>query len=151
MFNGFFVSVSPNLASKIRTGKRPFKSYLRQSVVNLFYINPIQESEIKKLINDLNQNKSLGACSISVKIIQNLVDASEQSLTYLINLLFQQGIFSEALKTKRVTSVFKKEDPQLPSNYRPISVLSVFSKLYKKCMYSSLYTFLTKHKLLFKK
>ena len=108
MFNGFFVSVSLNLASKIRKGKRPFKAYLRESVVNLFFINPIQESEIKKLINDLNQNKSLGACSISVKIIQNLVDASEQSLTYLINLLFQQGIFSEALKTKRVTSVFKK-------------------------------------------
>ena len=108
MFNGFFVSVSPNLASKIRKGKRPFKAYLRESVVNLFFINPIQESEIKKLINDLHQNKSLCACSISVKILQNLADASEQSLTYLINLLFQQGIFSEALKTKRVTSVFKK-------------------------------------------
>ena len=46
---------------------------------------------------------------------------------------------------------FKKGDHQLPSNYRPISVLSVFSKLYEKCMYFRLYTFLKKYKLLFKK
>ena len=72
-------------------------------------------------------------------------------MTYLINLSFQQGIFPEALKTARVTPIFKKENPQLPSNYRPISVLSVFSKLYEKCIYSRLYTFLTKYKLLFKK
>ena len=59
-----------------------------------------------------------------------------------MNTSIQQGIFPEALK---------KEDPQLPSNYRPMSVLSVFSKLYEKCMYPCLYMFLTKYKLLFKK
>ena len=72
-------------------------------------------------------------------------------MTSLINLSFQQGIFPEALKISRVNPIFKKEDPQLPSNYRPIPVLSVYSKLYEKCMYSRLYAFLTKYKLLFKK
>ena len=124
------------------------KTYLRKNVVNSFFINPVQEIEIEKLINNLNKNKSLCRCNIPVKILQNHV--LKQPLTYLINLSFQRGIFPEALKTARVTNIFKKEDPLLPSNYRPISALSVFSKLYGKCMYSRLYAFLTKYKLLFK-
>ena len=51
------------------------------------------------------------------------------ALTYLINLSFQQGIFPEALTTARVATIFKKKDHRLSFNYRPISVLSVFSKL----------------------
>ena len=68
-----------------------------------------------------------------------------------LNLSFQQGIFPEALKTAKVTPIFKKECPQLSSKYRRIFVLSVFSKLYEKCMYSRLFAFLAKYKLLFKK
>ena len=75
-------------------------------------------------MNNLNQNKSLGPCGIPVKTLQNHVDFLKQPLTYLINLSFQQGIFPEALKTARFTPIFKKEDPQLPSNYCLISVLS---------------------------
>ena len=60
-------------------------------------------------------------------------------------------MFPEALKTGRVTPIFKKEGPQLPSNYRLISALSIFSRLYGKSMYFCLNTFLTKYKLLFKK
>ena len=40
---------------------------------------------------------------------------------------------------------------QITSNYCPISVLSVFSKLYEKYMYSRLYSFFTRYKILFKK
>ena len=97
--------------------------------MNTFFINPVQESEIEKLISNLNQNKSLDPCSISVEILQNHVDILKQPFTYLINLSFQQGIFPEALKTARVTPIFKTEGPQLSSNYRPVVVLSVFSKL----------------------
>ena len=131
--------------SKIPNGKRPFNIYLQKRVVNSFFINPIQESEMEKLINNLNQNKSFGPCAVSVKILKNHVDVLKQPLTYLISLSFRQGILPKALKTARVTPIFKKEDTQLPSNYRPISALSVFSKLCKKCMHS--YAFLAKHKL----
>ena len=48
-----------------------------------------------------------------------------------------------------MTPICKLEVHQLDSNYRPISFLSVFSKLYEKCVYSCLYAFLAKYKLLF--
>ena len=87
-----------------------------------FFISPVQESKIEKLTNNLNQNKSFASCSIPVKVLQKYADVFKQPLTFLINLSFQQGVFPEALKTARVTPILKKEDHQLPSNYRPISV-----------------------------
>ena len=99
----FLLMLVQVLLLKYRKGKDLLKTYLRKSVVNSFFINPVQESEIEKLINNLNQNKSLGPCSIPVKILQNHVDALKQPLTYLINFSFQQGIFPEALKTARAT------------------------------------------------
>ena len=115
------------------------------------FINPVQESEIEKLINSSNQNKSLSPCSISVKVLKNHADVLKQPLAYLINFSFQQGLFPDALKTARVTPIFKKEDPQLFSSYSLISVMPVSSKLYEKRMYSRLYAFLINYKLLFKK
>ena len=67
VFSDFFVNVGSNLASKISKGKRPFKTYLRKSVVNSFFMNPVQESEIEKLLNNLNQNKSLGSLAFLLK------------------------------------------------------------------------------------
>ena len=51
IFIDFFVNVGSNLASRIPKGKRPFKTYLRKSVVNSVFINPVQESKIEKLIS----------------------------------------------------------------------------------------------------
>ena len=50
-----------------------------------------------------------------------------------------------------MTPICKLEVHQLDSNYRPIFFLSVFSKLHEKRVYSCLYAFLAKYKLLFEK
>ena len=118
------VNVGSNLASIAPKGKRllnAYYTYLRNSVVNSFFINLVQEYKIEKLINILNQNKSIGPYNIPVS--------------------FQQGMFPKALKTVRMFPIFKKEDPQFSSNYRHISVLPIFKRLYKVCMYSRLYAF----------
>ena len=99
----------------------------------------------------LTITKSLGPCSIPVKILKNHANDLKQPLAFLINPSHQQGVFPEALKPARVTPIFKNDNPEIPSNNSPISKLSVFSKLYEKCMYSHLHSFLTKYKLLLEK
>ena len=69
-------------------------------------------------------------------------------LSFIINRSFEQGVFPESLKTAQVTPVHKKEDTLTISNYRPISLLSVFSKILEKSMYNRIYSFLCKHKLI---
>ena len=74
IFNDFFINVCSNLASRIPKGKRSFKTYLEKSVLNSFPPNSVQESDIERLINNLNKYKSLGPCSIPSKILQNHVE-----------------------------------------------------------------------------
>ena len=57
----------------------------------------------------------------------------------------------KALNTARVRPIFKKDNLQILSSYRSISVLSVFSKLYEKWMYVRMYSLLTEYKILLKK
>ena len=56
--------------------------------------------------------------------------------------------FPDKLKLARVTPIFKSGDPTVISNYRPISVLSCFSKLFEKIMYNRTVKCLDKFKLL---
>ena len=46
-------------------------------------------------------------------------------------------------------SLFKKGKPEIPSNYRPISLLPIFSKIFEKLLYRRLYRFLEIHKVLY--
>ena len=58
------------------------------------------------------------------------------------------GIFPTEMKTACVTPVHKKGNQDDVNNYRPISVLTIFSKIFEKCIYNRLITFLDKHKIL---
>ena len=66
-----------------------------------------------------------------------------------MNQSFQSGIFPDKLKIAKVIPLFKKENPELPSKYRPISLLPIFSKIFEKLMYRRLYRFLQLNNILY--
>ena len=59
------------------------------------------------------------------------------------------GTFPESTKISKVIPLFKKGDIHDLSNYRPISLLSTFSKILERLMYNRLFTFLHKHSIIF--
>ena len=65
-----------------------------------------------------------------------------EPLSNIINDSFITGVFPGKLKISRVNPLHKKESSLDPNNYRPISLLSIFSKIYEKVMYIRLYKFL---------
>ena len=65
-------------------------------------------------------NKSLGPCSIPVKILKNRANYLKQPLKILINLSFQEGFFLEEIKTARVAPIFFKS---IITNFLPITIL----------------------------
>ena len=68
------------------------------------------------------------------------------AITYLINLSLCTGIMPEKLKRARVTPIFKnKGSPDLPENYRPISVVSHIGKIFEKAVCYQLTTYLQEH------
>ena len=59
-----------------------------------------------------------------------------------------QGTFPTYLKIAEIIPVFKKDDKQMASNYRPISILSQFDKIFKKMLCNRILDYLDKYKLL---
>ena len=60
-------------------------------------------------------------------------------------------MFLKGVKIAKVTPIYKTDDKSNLSNYRPISVLSCFSKVLERIMYNRLYQYLTKKKILYHK
>ena len=54
----------------------------------------------------------------------------------------------EAWKEAMITAIFKKIDPSLTKNYRPISLLSCISKIFEKVIFNHTYPYLTRNELL---
>ena len=68
----------------------------------------------------------------------------------IINLSLLKGIFPDKLKIAKIIPIFKAEDPNFFVNYRPISLLSNFSKFFEKVMYNRLVEFAEKHDILYR-
>ena len=73
-----------------------------------------------------------------------------EPLTHIINLSIRSGIVPDRMKIARVIPIFKSGDSSLLTNYRPVSVLPVFSKLLEKVVYNRILKYLDKHGILFK-
>ena len=123
--------------------------YLKSSNPNSMLLAPVKEQEIEIIIQSLNPKKAIGPYSIPTFLLQILSKYIVKPLSQIINLSFEFGIFPDNLKIGKVNPLYKKDSAENPSNYRPISVLSVFSKIIEKLMHNRLYKFLEKFELLY--
>jgi hypothetical protein len=106
---------------------------------------------LRTALLSLKSNKSAGSDKVSVNILKLVYDIIEPSLFHIFNQSLKSGKVPEKLKIARVTPVFKSGDESEPSNYRPISVLSCFSKLLERIVYNRLYNHLTENNMLYSK
>ena len=84
----------------------------------------------------------MGPYSVPIKLLKSRSKSASESLTLIVNDSFNKGIYSNKLKTAKVVALHKKGASDNPTNYRPISLLSIFSKIIGKLMYERLNEFL---------
>ena len=77
------------------------------------------------------------------------LDSIIEPLTHLINISFRSGVFPSELKLSKVVPIFKSGDSNSVNNYRPISVLSFFSKVFERVVYNRVLDFLCKNNVLY--
>ena len=77
-----------------------------------------------------------------MRIIKLSIDIIVEPLTEIINVSSVSGCFPDTLKIAKVLPIFKTGDPEKLENYRPISILPAFSKLYEKVVYNRIYRYL---------
>ena len=109
------------------------------------------QHEFEKAFKSLKRNKAKGIDDINGNIVIDVYDEIKEPLFKVFNSSLTKGVFPEALKYAKVMPIFKSGDLSDLGNYRPISVLPVFSKILEKIMYNRVYSYLNDHKLLFNK
>ena len=100
------------------------------------------------MINSLN-NSSPGHDELPPFMAKTCLEGYIEPITHLVNESLKSGIFPSELKLARVVPIFKSGDPSLLTNYRPISVLSFFSKIFEKIVYSIVFDFLCENEILY--
>ena len=148
-FNNPFCRVGKALAEKVKHSNwNNFQQYLCNRVCSFMFLNPTSAFEIRCVINQLNTNKSCGSDGIEAKFIMLASEVLSPVLAILFNACFDYGIFPTCLKTAKVVPVYKAGDKNEVSNYRPISILSIFSKILEKLVHTRTFSFFKCHSVL---
>lgn len=148
-FNQYFINVGKILADKIpKTRKNPL-DYISNCNDHTIVLESTDQVEIKKTVVSL-KDSSPGWDGIQAKIIKQTYQEYLDPLTHICNLSLSQGFFPSNMKIAKVIPLFKSNDSTEISNYRPVSILPVFSKILEKLFYDRLLSFLNKHNTLYK-
>ena len=97
------------------------------------------EDEVAALIRSLDISKATSPDGISARMLKGTVDSIVPSLTKLFNISIKAGQFPQCWKESSIVPIPKGGDHSKPGNYRPISLLSITSKLLE-CHYYWLLT-----------
>jgi hypothetical protein len=95
---------------------------------------------VEKIIRSLKTKDSSGYDEITSRIIKLSLPFIISPLTHICNAALCYGVFPDRLKCAIVKPCFKKGTRQEITNYRPISLLTAFSKIFEKLMYIRLIT-----------
>ena len=147
-FNQYFSSVGINLAKNIRQSSVDPVTYISTSHSNEFSLCNINEEDLKKIFSSL-KNSAAGYDGIRPSVLKSVFDQIKSPLIHLINISLHYGIFPDRLKQAVITPIHKQGNRHIVDNYRPISVLSVFSKIFEKLMYQQLYNYLIQNNILY--
>lgn len=129
--NSYFINVGLNMVKDIDV--TPFRETIAINP-NTMFLNPVTENELIEHISTLKNNCSPGIDGITVDLIKKTHRFILQPLKYIINLIFLKSVVPTQFKTSIVTPIYKAGDKTKICNYRPISVINNFGKIFEKCL-----------------
>ena len=142
-FNKYFVSLASkmNEPSAIGIEMSPitnFTEFLKSSNQSSIFLEDCTINEIEEIINSLENNK---ASDIPINLIKKSAFIIAPILARTFNDCMKEGVFPDDLKIGRITPIYKKGAAESIENYRPVSTLPIFGKIFEKVIYERLYSF----------
>ena len=147
--NNFFCTIGRDLADKIQLAANPLLSgeYVVNKDKTKFIFKTIELKDIRDAFAKVKTTKSFGVDNISSYFLKLALPCIEISLAFLFNTSIETSQFPDSWKVARITPIFKEGDKTEKSNYRPISVLPVISKLFEKLVFNQLYHYMKENSL----
>lgn len=144
-FNHTFLSDISTLFARLST----FSVDLTDCIPNnphTIYARPSAPNEVADVISSLKTSNSTH--DVPTSMMKSAPEYFAVVLSNLFNSMLESGIYPEDLKHACVTPVHKKGSTNIIKNYRPISILTTFDKIFEKLIYRRLMDFFTAYNLL---
>ena len=109
----------------------------------------MSEEFVYKELSSLNVSKSTGLDDLPARFIRDGASVLTSPITFIINQSILTETVPSTMKQARVKPLFKKNSPLDVGNYRPVSILSIVSKVLERSVYNQLYGFLQTNGLLY--
>ena len=143
IFNDFFSKQCTPLASGSKLPENQVS--LTNSRINSV---PFSDDLVINIIRNLNVNKAHGHDDISIRMIKMCDESLLRPLSIIFRNSLKSSIYPTTWKKANIIPVHKKDDKQCVNNYRPVSLLPVFGKIFEKLIFNEIYSFLDREKLL---
>ena len=147
--NNYFCNVGSKLHADIPDRPGDYKKYLPPRLMHSFYLMPVVRQDILDEIKCLNSRKAPGHDSIGGKVIKLCREIFSDNLCRIFNRAIEKRIYPNDLKIAKVIALYKKGAKFDPGNYRPISLLSFFDKIFEKILCRQLTKFLEKYQVFY--
>lgn len=146
--NQHFTEIGNKIAKDIPTATTSYTQYLPSPSLGSFVWEDINDREVYKELMKLKSNKKSSLEGYNTSVIADTALYIARPLQHIFNLSYGRSKVPEKFKMAKVIPLFKKGEITDPGNYRPISLLSIFSKILEKLMYKRITKYTDKFKIL---
>ena len=147
-FNDHFANATTEIVKEIPRSKNDFINYLPEYSAENFKFKRITYDKIEEIINNLESKSSQDIDGNSSLVVKKVSSQISTILAHLVNLSFDNCSFPDELKTSKICPIFKSGDRNSMDNYRPISCLPIWSKIYERIVFDQLSFHLSVNKIL---
>ena len=152
IMNNNFVSMVDELAKKYpysASGNENINVDQTDRVSNSFFLRPINVTDIKTYIKKLNISKSTRSDLPKLIFLKISIDIISPIICNIFNIFISNGFFPTSLKLAEVIPIYKSGSKTDINNYRPISLLSPFSKIFETHIHNNLTKFFNRNKVIY--
>ena len=148
--NEYFVQVGPRVAAEVASqGPAPrIDCRLPRVGACAFTVHPVSLDTLRRIIFSMRNTAARGDDGLCIRAIKASFDAIGDILLHIINACLSNSDFPDYWKHSIVHPIYKSGDPSNPSNFRPISILPVISKIVERVVQRQLYYYLSSNHLL---
>ena len=130
----FFTNVGPNLANDITEPDENISmyDYLGVSIEQSLFMRPVDEEEVITTVTGCTKKRYSDFEDISMDTVAKVVSVICKPLAHICNISFRTGVFPSRMKIAKVIPMFKSGTKPEVTNYRPLSLLPQFSKIFEE-------------------
>lgn len=147
-FGQYFYSAVQLIRSRLLENLRNLANQVQEQSAYIFSLSQISEEFVQKELLKIKANKPTGLINRRACLIKDGVQAISKLLTVLLNRSVNEGSIPSDWKHATVTPIHKTGSKANPANFRPISVLPVFSKVLERAVHIMVSEFLQENNIL---